>query len=270
MVAPLDMRRQAGSADIGPYVHRPLLSFIRAISKASQASLADLVVAFTYIGRVHKKHPTLVAPYGSGHRVFLISLILAQKFLEDTCYTNAAWATLSGIFSVKEVNKMELEFLSLIEFELCFSEAEFEAQMEAFRQLQRQTRPKGRGQTVAARIAAFPAPAVQLVSEFRLDAVEASEGSVSPLAVSAASLPASPSPVPDFERGEDKACLSFSPVPVMVKEAAARRGRKRRRERVARGKAPALDGNASDDDGIVPCIDVEDDERPRKRARVSC
>jgi len=48
------------------------------------------------------------------HRVFLASLILAAKYLNDQSPKNKHWSAHSTVFSVGEVNLMEKQLLSLL------------------------------------------------------------------------------------------------------------------------------------------------------------
>lgn len=56
-------------------------------------------------------------PLLCGRRMFLSSLILASKYLQDRNYSNKAWSKISGL-SLKEINENELVFLKLIDWEL--------------------------------------------------------------------------------------------------------------------------------------------------------
>ncbi|KAJ3348921.1 hypothetical protein HDU83_000977 [Entophlyctis luteolus] len=56
--------------------------------------------------------------------MFLSSLIVASKFLQDRNYSNKAWSNISGL-PVSEINARELEFLTLIDYELFVSRDTF-------------------------------------------------------------------------------------------------------------------------------------------------
>jgi hypothetical protein len=59
-----------------------------------------------------------------GRRLFLTSLILASKYLQDKNYSNKAWSKISGL-PAREINKHEREFLSVIGHGLFISAAKF-------------------------------------------------------------------------------------------------------------------------------------------------
>ncbi|CAG8572727.1 5967_t:CDS:2, partial [Racocetra fulgida] len=63
-------------------------------------------------------------PATCGRRMFLASLIIASKYLQDRNYSNRAWAKISGL-SVHEVNANEVCFLKLIDYNLFITEDVF-------------------------------------------------------------------------------------------------------------------------------------------------
>ena len=50
--------------------------------------------------------PPLPSPLLCPHRTFLASLILASKFMQDKCYSNCAWAKLTGL-PAREIGRCE-------------------------------------------------------------------------------------------------------------------------------------------------------------------
>ncbi|CAG8576792.1 6771_t:CDS:2 [Cetraspora pellucida] len=63
-------------------------------------------------------------PATCGRRMFLVSLIVASKYLQDRNYSNRAWAKISGL-PVHEVNANEVCFLKLIDYNLFITEDVF-------------------------------------------------------------------------------------------------------------------------------------------------
>jgi len=53
-----------------------------------------------------------------------LAIIISIKFLEDKYYKNEYYARVGGV-SIKELNSLELEFLSLIDFNLFVNEELF-------------------------------------------------------------------------------------------------------------------------------------------------
>ena len=58
------------------------------------------------------------------HRVFLATLIVTAKYLNDSSPKNVHWANYAVLFDVAEVNLMEKQLLYLLDFDLRFDEAE--------------------------------------------------------------------------------------------------------------------------------------------------
>jgi len=58
------------------------------------------------------------------HRIFLATLIIAAKYLNDSCPKNIHWAKYTGYFGVFEITKAEIELLAILDYDLGFDEAE--------------------------------------------------------------------------------------------------------------------------------------------------
>lgn len=82
------------------------VSFVENILRTTQVSQSVVVVLLYYIYRLKKRRAGLIGQHGSEYRLFLTSLILSNKFLDDYTYTNKTWADLSKT-PLKEVTKME-------------------------------------------------------------------------------------------------------------------------------------------------------------------
>ena len=76
-------------------------------------------------GGYKRAGPPLFMPnFGFEYRVFCTAVILACKYLDDKTYTNKSWSKITGIRN-EELNRMEREFLTLLNFELSVPELEF-------------------------------------------------------------------------------------------------------------------------------------------------
>ncbi|KXN69985.1 hypothetical protein CONCODRAFT_58789, partial [Conidiobolus coronatus NRRL 28638] len=97
----------------------PLADFGWMIIHRCQLSFTNVVLAILYLIRLKQKHPTCKGAHGSGHRLFLAALIVANKYLYDDAYHNHTWAEVSnGIFHLEEVNRMEFELIYFLNFGL--------------------------------------------------------------------------------------------------------------------------------------------------------
>ena len=124
----------------------PLQGFVQELIRRSRTSGSVLQTALCYIEAVRRKLPEMVSapaapvkdtspeeysqdrevtsteplipsPLLCPRRTFLASLILASKFLQDRCYSNRAWAKLSGL-SPREVGRCEKALGDALEWRL--------------------------------------------------------------------------------------------------------------------------------------------------------
>lgn len=134
----------------------PLRLYIQETLKRSRTSLSTLQTALLYLLRIKPKIGSIYLNLSStsnstsnsnlnsssnsssnsnpniinidsatcGRRMFLASLIVASKYLQDNNYSNNAWSKISGL-SLKEINSIERRFLQLIVYNLYVSEEVF-------------------------------------------------------------------------------------------------------------------------------------------------
>ncbi|KAK3825719.1 MAG: cyclin-domain-containing protein [Benniella sp.] len=98
--------------------------FCLKVLTATQLSSSVILLALKYIQKLLKNNPSIHGQQGSEFRLFTVSLMLANKFLDDNTFTNKTWSEVTGI-NVKEINVMEMEFLNQVQFSLFVSEAEY-------------------------------------------------------------------------------------------------------------------------------------------------
>ncbi|KAJ5066059.1 hypothetical protein M0811_03392 [Anaeramoeba ignava] len=82
------------------------------------------VVAIAYILRIIKQNSNIFLTKYNIHRFLVTAVMSAAKFFDDQFYNNKFYATVGGI-PLEEMNKLELEFLFLIDFQLVISREEF-------------------------------------------------------------------------------------------------------------------------------------------------
>ncbi|KAI9280704.1 cyclin-domain-containing protein [Sporodiniella umbellata] len=100
--------------------------FVHKVLQATQLSCTCILIALYYIKRLRIAYPVIHPSTGSEIRLFATALVLANKFLEDSTFTNKTWASVSGI-PIKELNIMEKEFLSALDYNICISPTDFHA-----------------------------------------------------------------------------------------------------------------------------------------------
>ncbi|KAI5859193.1 hypothetical protein BZA05DRAFT_318627, partial [Tricharina praecox] len=117
-----------------------LLQFITSIVDRSHVQLPTLMSSLVYLDRLQKTLP----PVAKGmrctvHRIFLASLILAAKNLNDSSPKNKHWARYSVVrgfenfgFSLTEVNLMEKQLLFLLDWDLRINPDDLYKHLEPF------------------------------------------------------------------------------------------------------------------------------------------
>mmetsp|Transcript_16134 Transcript_16134/g.18284 ORF Transcript_16134/g.18284 Transcript_16134/m.18284 type:complete len:227 (+) Transcript_16134:110-790(+) len=92
-------------------------------SKGKTASARALILSLVYLERVYRLHPGARISSKSVHKILLVSMLVAVKFVEDQPLSNNYWSKVGGI-NLKELNRLEAEFCNLIGFEFHVSQAE--------------------------------------------------------------------------------------------------------------------------------------------------
>jgi len=108
--------------------------YAQCFAQCCHVTLGELVAAKLFVSRLQKRHPSLHATFAvdSMIRIFITAVILASKFLNDSVHPNSEWASASGRYSTADVNKMELEFLALANYELFIHPAEHAALLASY------------------------------------------------------------------------------------------------------------------------------------------
>lgn len=109
----------------------PLVDYIIRLSSYLEAwktngkviSARALILSLVYIERIYRLHPGARTSSKNVHKIILVSMLIAVKFLEDKPLSNSYWAKVGGI-ELKELNRLEGEFCNLVGFEFHVAKAE--------------------------------------------------------------------------------------------------------------------------------------------------
>ncbi|KAI0887923.1 cyclin [Annulohypoxylon maeteangense] len=118
-----------------------LEEFITQLVRSSNVQVPTLMSTLVYLTRLRSRlQPMAKGLRCTTHRIFLATLILAAKYLNDSSPKNKHWATYSHMntdgysfgFSRTEVNLMEKQLLFLLEWELRISEEDLYRELDPF------------------------------------------------------------------------------------------------------------------------------------------
>lgn len=118
-----------------------LEEFITQLVVSSNVQVPTLMSTLVYLNRLKSRlQPMAKGLRCTTHRIFLASLILAAKYLNDSSPKNKHWATYSVIstdvcnfgFSRTEVNLMEKQLLFLLDWDLRITEEDLYRELDHF------------------------------------------------------------------------------------------------------------------------------------------
>ncbi|KAI8891026.1 cyclin-domain-containing protein [Backusella circina FSU 941] len=91
--------------------------YLRRIVKYTSVEKSCLLILLIYIDRVCELHPHFTVSSLTVHRFLITAVTVSSKALCDSYCTNSHYAKVGGI-STQEINALEIEFLTLIDWHL--------------------------------------------------------------------------------------------------------------------------------------------------------
>ncbi|PVU85160.1 hypothetical protein BB559_007180 [Furculomyces boomerangus] len=96
-----------------------LKRFIKEIVYKTRTPTTCMALAALYLTRVKANNTNLFGTGSSLYRLILASLMVSTKYLYDDAFHNISWfQVVSGIFSLQQINQMELEFMHLLKYDM--------------------------------------------------------------------------------------------------------------------------------------------------------
>ena len=92
--------------------------YIKRIMRFMGCSSSALIYAIIYCRKLEEKDARLAINRHNFHRLFITALVIAAKFIEHSWFSNRHYAHVGGIRTCKEMNRLELDMLRLLDFKL--------------------------------------------------------------------------------------------------------------------------------------------------------
>ena len=102
--------------------------YLQRLVKYTQVESSTLIAMLIYIDRICELNNFIINSYNV-YKILFSSLIIAIKYNEDEYYDNKFYAKVGGL-TLTEMNNLEINYLSLIDFKLYISEEVFDNYFE--------------------------------------------------------------------------------------------------------------------------------------------
>ncbi|KAI9096948.1 hypothetical protein DFS34DRAFT_129029 [Phlyctochytrium arcticum] len=106
-----------------------LPTFIAYCLEQPGITLPQCFMALHYLYKLHHKNKTIIVRPGAEYRLFLSALMTANKVHSDMRLFNAQWSRILDI-SLAEINTMEIQFLSMLNWDCFMSQSGYAQWLE--------------------------------------------------------------------------------------------------------------------------------------------
>ncbi|KAI4837795.1 cyclin [Plasmodium brasilianum] len=100
-------------------------NYIERIGKYIGCSNECFVLLIIYLDRIIKIHKDITLSLLCIHRLIITAVMISAKFFDDLYYSNSFYAKVGGV-TTKELNKLEVYFLNLLDYKLYVSSEEYD------------------------------------------------------------------------------------------------------------------------------------------------
>ena len=113
-------------------------AYISRILRYAQASPCCLVLGVVYLQRLNRRVPSACLTFFNMQRLLLTLVMIASKMMDDRFCKNLQWAHIGNV-DLRELNKLELSLLTLLDFHLCVKREEYEEVKASLREVDMNT-----------------------------------------------------------------------------------------------------------------------------------
>lgn len=110
-----------------------LYKFIMELVLRSKVTTGTLLTTIVFMDRLHDKLPPRARGMAcTRHRIFFATLVITSKYLHDASPKNDYWQEYGRLFTLHELNVMERQLLSLLDYDLHVSEDDLMQRINLF------------------------------------------------------------------------------------------------------------------------------------------
>ncbi|KAJ3855740.1 hypothetical protein EV368DRAFT_25498, partial [Lentinula lateritia] len=106
-------------------------SFVERVLHKVRVKMSEVLATLAYIDRARSFLQISSDTKYPFERVFLGALIVATKFLNDSCIPNMHWAQCSRLFGKHDIGRIEREFLEVLDWDLTLTEEDLLAHYDS-------------------------------------------------------------------------------------------------------------------------------------------